>query len=226
MNCWICGDNAQTGEHLIKASDMRAIFGRIKQDRPLYRHSASRRNFRVKGINANILKSNAFICAQCNNHRTQPYDQTWETLSAYMRSKSRVCGGDRIDLGKIFPGAVHKSMLHVHLFFLKLFGCLIAENTIPIDIGGFSKAILNTSAHPRVHLAISPYTDGVVSGSAGYSDLDTVQTDNRVVYATWLYILDRFSIRVMYAEPTEHRKGLIDSWHPSSIKKCIRVSNF
>jgi len=225
MNCWICGGNAQTGEHPIKASDMRAIFGRVRQKRPLYRHSLSQRNVPVKGINANPLKSAALICSQCNNQRTQPYDLAWKTLSAHLRSKPRIRSGERIDLVKVFPGAVHKSMLHVHLFFVKLFGCLIAENSIPIDIMGFSNAILNNSAHPRIHLAISPYTDGVVSGSAGYSDLDTDQLDNRVVYATWLYILDRFSVRVVYAEPTEHRKGLVNSWHPASMKKCIRVSN-
>ncbi len=226
MKCWICGDNAQTGEHLIKASDMRSIFGHVSQNQPVHRHSASRRNVRVKGITADILKSGALLCSRCNNQRTQPYDRAWETLSAYLRSKPQIRGRDRIDLGKVFPGAVHKSMLHVHLFFLKLFGCLVAENSIPIDIGAFSKAILNNTAHPRVHLAISPYTDGIASGSAGYSDLDSAQLNGRVVYATWQYILDRFTIRVMYAERTEHREGLIDSWHPSSIKKCIRVSSF
>lgn len=226
MNCWICGDNAQTGEHQIKASDMRSIFGHVRQNRPLFRHSVSRKNVPVKGIDAEIMKFDALLCAQCNNRRTQPHDRAWQALSAYLRSRPKVGGGDRIDLGKVFPGAVHKSMLHVHLFFVKLFGCLITENSIPIDIGDFSNAILNNNAHPKVHLAISPYTDGIASGSAGYSDLDTAQQNNRVVYATWLYILDRFSIRVMYAEPTEHRKGLKDSWHPSSIKKCIRISNF
>jgi len=226
MNCWICGSNAQTGEHLIKASDMRSIFGHVRQSQPVFRHSESRRNIPVKGINADIMKSDALICAPCNNQRTQPYDRAWETLSAYLRSRTRIRGGDRIDLGKVFPGAVHKSMLYVHLFFVKLFGCLIAEHSIPIDIGDFSNAILNNTAHQKVHLAISPYTDGIASVSAGYSDLDTAQLNNRVVHAAWLYILDRFAIRVMYAEPTEHRKGLIDSWHPSSISKCIRISIF
>lgn len=205
---------------------MRSIFGHIRQNQPVYRHSASRRNARVKGITADILKSTALLCSRCNNQRTQPYDRAWETLSAYLRSKPHILGRDRIDLGRVFPGAVHKSMLHVHLFFVKLFGCLVAANSIPIDIAGFSKAILNNTAHPQVHLAISAYTDGIPSGSAGYSDLDTAQLNGRVVYANWQYILDRFSIRVMYAEPTEHRKGLVDSWHPSSIKKYVRVSSF
>ena len=47
MNCWICGSSAQTGEHLIKASDMRSIFGHIRQSRPVYLHSASQRNHPV-----------------------------------------------------------------------------------------------------------------------------------------------------------------------------------
>lgn len=226
MKCWICGDDARTGEHLIKASDLRAIFGQVRQTQPVYRHSASRRNVWVKGVNAAIMKSGALLCARCNNERTQPYDRAWQCLSAFLRSRQQIRGGDRIDLGKVFPGAVHKSMLHVHLFFVKIFGCLIAENSIPIDIRGFSVAILNGNAHPRVHLAISPYTDAVPSGSAGYSDLDTAQLDGRIVYATWLYILDRFSIRVIYAEPTEHRKALIDSWHPLTINKVVRVSSF
>lgn len=226
MNCWICGKDAQTGEHLIKASDMRAIFGHITQSAPVYINSASRRNVPLKGVNANILKSEAPICAHCNNQRTQPYDRAWEILSKHMRSKKKVDGGERIDLGKIFPGSVHRSMLNVHLFFVKLFGCLIFGNAIPIDISQFASAITNDSPHPNIYLAISSYTDGINSATAGYSDMSTAQLGGRVVYATWSYILDKFSVRVMYAEPSEHRKGLIDSWHPTSISKCIRVSQF
>jgi hypothetical protein len=40
MKCWICGNEAQTGEHLIKASDMRAIFGPSASNQaPLRAHS-------------------------------------------------------------------------------------------------------------------------------------------------------------------------------------------
>jgi hypothetical protein len=205
---------------------MRALFGHVHQTQPLYWNSTSRRNERVKGLDASILKFNDVLCSRCNNERTQPHDRAWAALSVYLRSKPKIRGGDRIDLGKVFPRAVHRSMLQVHLFFVKLFGCAVVENSLPVDIGSFSKAILNVTAHPNVHLAVSPYIDGIASGSAGYSDLDTAQLNGRIVYATWQYILDRFSMRIMYAEPTEHRKGLIDSWHPSTIRKCLRVSTF
>jgi hypothetical protein len=224
MKCWICGNEARTGEHLIKASDLRAIFGSVRQTRPVYLTSANRKNLPVKGVNANIFKSAALLCGQCNNERTQPFDRAWEALSRYLRKHGKLAGGDRIDLSKVFPGSVHKSMLSVHLYFVKLFGCLIAGNSIPIE--PFASAIVESAPHPKVHLALSSYVDRVPSGSAGYSDLDTAQLNGQVVYATWMYILDRFSIRIMYAEPGEHRRGLVNSWHPSSPAKYIRVSKF
>lgn len=226
MKCWICGDEARTGEHSIKKSDLTAIFGRVQQNQTIYRHSASRRNVPVKGLNVDLLKSAALLCAKCNNERTQPHDRAWQSLSATLRSRPLLRLRDRIDLGKVFPGAVQKSMLNAHLFFVKLFGCLISENSLPIDIRGFAQSLLSASAHPNVHIAISPFTYGLFFGSVGYSDLNIAQLDGRTVYATWLYTLDRFTVRIMYAEPTEHRMGLIDSWHPSKSKKCLRVSRF
>lgn len=226
MKCWVCDDEARTGEHKIKRSDLSAIFGHVSQNHPLYRHVASNRNTLVKGLNVELLKSGGRLCALCNNKRSQPFDRSWERLSAALRAKGVLHPGERINLGKVFPGAVRNSMLNIHLYFVKLFGCLIAENSLPIDIRGFSQAILNATAHPKVYLAISPLTCGLRSASVGYSDLNTAQINGRIAYATWLLTLDRFTIRVMYAEPTERRKGLIDSWHPLTIKKCLRVSKF
>jgi hypothetical protein len=167
MKCWVCGDEARTGEHTIKKSDLSAIFGHVSQNRPLYRHVASQRNVPVKGLNVDLLKSGGRLCAPCNNQRSQPFDRSWERLSAALRAKTALRPGDRIDLGKVFPGAVRKSMLNVHLYFVKLFGCIIAENSLPIDIHEFSQAILSASAHPKVHLAISPLTYGLPFASVG-----------------------------------------------------------
>lgn len=224
MKCWVCDNDACTGEHTIKRSDLRAIFGHVSQDRPLYRHTAKKRNVLVKGLNVDLLKSGGRLCAHCNNQRTQPFDNAWGRLSAALRAKKVIRSGECIDLGKVFPGSVKKSMLHVHLYFVKLFGCLIAENALPIDIEGFSQAILNSVAHPKVYLAVSPLTYGLASASVGYSDLNLAEKNGGTAFAAWLLTLDRFTVRVMYAEPTEHRKGLVDAWHPSSITKCLRVS--
>lgn len=228
MKCWICGDDAKTGEHLIKASDLRSVFGHVSQRNPVYFHAALRRNQPVGGIKSDALKSNALICARCNNERTQPYDVAWERLSAFIRDrKPPIRSGDRIPLQKVFPGAIHESMLRVHFFFVKLFGCAIIEHGVPIDIAPFSRAILYESPHPYVYIAITPYVDRAGTKSVGYSDMETAQLNGRVAFAAWMYVLDGFSVRIMYAAPSERRRnGLLRAWHPLTVKKYIRVARF
>ena len=228
MSCWICGDEAKTGEHLIKASDLRSVFGPVAQKNPVYFHTALRRNQPIGGIKSDSLKSNALICARCNNQRTQPYDLAWERLSTFLRNrKPAIRSGDWISLQRVFPGTIQESMLRVHLFFVKLFGCAIVEHKVPIDIGSFSRTILAESAHPHVFIALSPHVDLPGKRSVGYSDLETAQLGGRVVFAVWMYVLDGFSVRIIYAEPSERqRNGLVRAWHPSTVRKCIRVASF
>ena len=224
MMCWICGAEAKTGEHLVKASDLRGIFGKISHREPLYLHTPQKRNQKVRGIKASILKSNALICAKCNNQRTQSHDRAWETLSNSVRMrKPQIKQGDRIRLNKIFPGSIKKSMIGVHLFFLKRFGCEIAEHKVPINLKAFSEAILKNKSHPYVHIAIGSAIQKE-QRTAGGSDISVAKLNGHIVYAVWYYFLDRLTVRVVYAEPGEHRQGLIDTWHPLKISKCLHIA--
>lgn len=208
----------------MKASDIRGVFGTVTQKKPLFFHTDERRNRRVQGVKANILKSRARICAKCNNQRTQPHDRAWEQLSQYLRSREpRFRVGDRVRIAKVFPGTVRNSMLGVHLYFVKVFGCQIAEHDIPIDLEPFSKALLHETPHPYIYLGLCPPIEGSLK-SVGRSDVTAAKLQDRIVFAVWFYILDRFSVRVMYAEPGERRQGLIGAWHPTSVSKCIRIT--
>jgi hypothetical protein len=225
MICWICRANADSHDHRIKASDLRSIFGHVSQQDPLFLHTDLRRNRLVKGLKADTLKSRARICRPCNNQRTQAHDFSWEKLSNYLRSQGRnLKTNERIGLHKVFPGKVKEAMLNVHLYFVKVFGCQMVEHQVPIDIAPFSQAILQGTAHPNIHLAFCSPFDGTPK-TAGYTDIHVIKKNGSVVFAVWLYYLDRFSIRIMYAEPGERRAGLVNSWHPSSIKKYIRISH-
>jgi hypothetical protein len=224
MKCWICGGEADTGEHLIKASDIKSVFGRVAQNNPLYFHTDKKRNQKAKGIKASILKSRAKICALCNNQRTQPHDRAWEKLSEYLRMRQPpIKSGDRVKLHKVFPGSVKRSMLAVHLYFVKIFGCQIAEHNIPIDLKPFSNAILNNEPHPFIYIAVAPvlYND---LRSIGGSNVNAEKLEEHIVYAVWYYFLDRITVRIMYSEPSENRQGLINSWHPSNVLKCLRIA--
>lgn len=224
MRCWICGDEANTGEHMIKASDLKSLFGNVTQKSPLRFHTALKRNQSIGGIKSDKLKYRALLCPRCNNERTQPHDNAWKQLSTHlMERKSAIRPGMLIRLDRAFPGSVSRSMLGVHLYFLKLFGCLITEYNIPIDINQFSQSILRGVPHPKIWLTLWTGLHHPNIKHVGCSPVETAQVDGRVTYASWFYVVDKVAINIIYAEPNEHRKGLVHAWHPSTVGKRIRV---
>lgn len=224
MKCWICGDEANSGEHLIKASDLKSLFNHVTQNSPLYFHRDQKRNYPIGGIKSDKLKYQALICVRCNNERTQSHDRAWERLSYYLRKRQPpIRPGMLVRLDRAFPGKVSKSMLDVHLFFLKLFGCLITENKIPIDISEFSQCILRGVPHPKVWLALWTGLQHPNIKHVGCSSVETAKLDGCIAYASWFYVVDKVAVNIMYAEPSEHRKGLVHAWHPFSVGKRVRI---
>lgn len=219
MQCWICGEEAKTGEHMTKASDLRALFGKVSQKKPIYLHRDEERNLRINTIKANELKSNALLCAHCNNSRTSKHDRAWEKLSHYLRGKKDLRTGLYLRMNKPFPMNVNKNMLNVHLYFAKLFGCLIQDGSIPIDLEPFRRAILDEKPHPNLHIAFWYQPDL----ESGYTDVETLNANNRVVFATWMYLVMPIAVNVIYAEPDQHRVGLRGSWHPSKFAKRVQI---
>lgn len=224
MKCWICGDEANTGEHMIKASDLRSLFGNVTQKSPLRFHTALKRNQSIGGIKSDKLKFRALLCTRCNNERTQPHDKAWERLSIYLRKRQLpIQPGMVIRLNRAFPGSVSKSMLDIHLYFLKLFGCLITQYKIPIEIEPFAKSIVEGVPHKKVWLTLCVGLHHPSIKHVGYSQVETALVNGLVAYASWFYVVDKVAINIIYTEPNEHRKGLVHAWHPSTVGKRIRV---
>ncbi len=126
--------------------------------------------------------------------------------------------GLHVRMNKPFPSNVKEHMLSVHLYFAKLFGGLILDGKIPIDIEPFRRAILDGKPHPNLHIAICYQPD---LGS-GFTNIE-MSTNSRVVFVTWMYLVMPIAVNVMYAEPDQHRIGLNGSWHPSKFIKRIQI---
>lgn len=225
MKCWICGsDKNLSGEHIAKASDLKLIFSKVTQKKPLFLTKGSQKNKAIGSIYSRNLTSAAPICTYCNNVRTAPHDRAWEKLSNYLCGREHLIkSGQVIKLNKVFPGAVKKSMLNVHLYFVKLFGCDIVEHNVPIDISIFSDAIMKQKPHPLIHLAISPSPEIGLKKHVSRTNLEMDFLDGKCMYACWFYIVGSVLVNVIYAEPTELRKGLIHAWNPKTISKCLHI---
>ncbi|OYY72049.1 hypothetical protein [Sphingomonas sp. 28-63-12] len=216
MDCWICGDPATTGEHRSKKSDLKAVLGRPTQADPMFLSTDRRRNHTIGSLDANRLKSGARLCASCNNARTQPHDFAWERVSDLVRTTLRRNETTEfLRLSRLVPFETRRTLLHVHLYFVKVFGCHIREADIPIDLAPFAAAILSGRAHAGVHLRFCRRETAGLPASVGMTDIWTaVGPGGRCAFATWFYEIDNLAVNVMFAEEGERREGLVGAWHP------------
>lgn len=232
MKCWICGaEEAATREHLAKASDLKAMFGKPSQRTPLF-YSASdrlgmsiRRNLRVGSLKSDTLKFAHRICLTCNSARTQPYDYAWERCSRELRAAiPRLLARGSYRANWLFPYDTRRAIRSVHLYFTKLFGCLIVEGGIPIDTTPLADAIMSGLPYPHLYLAFGQLAMPVET--VGGSDIATVEMDGKVAFATWFYNVGDLAVNVMYALPGEQRQGLDVAWHPRMGAQRLRFTRF
>lgn len=224
--CWICGANkADLGEHKTKRSDLLAVLGNPTQEKPHYYHDVSNPNHPVGSLNAKMLKSPIRICSHCNTTRTQPHDRAWERMSEVLRGRRPPQVDHYVRCNRIFPHHTRRQMIKVHLYFLKLFGCMLVEagDKTPIDIAPFSDAIMNDTPHREVYLQL-----GRCDGQIGRSNLHCIRTEHGHVMAFWLYQLDKIAVSVMFAQSGGGWGNLADVWHPHSqgLSKRFLVADF
>lgn len=226
MKCWICGGEGTTREHLFKASDIRQLYGDVTSKRPLYKHTDNRRNQILQSAKSKVITSKALICAHCNNQRTQPYDNAWLDLSGYLLNNwASISRRGGFDLSKVFPGSTNKAAICVHLYFVKLFGCRIVEDQIPIDIAPFSSALMNGTAHEEVHLVISesPFGSDKV---ANVSEIHAMNANGFSDSAGWMYTFSPVSIFVGYMRKESKQKLWPNTWHPNRTGKFVKLGAY
>ena len=230
MTCWICGAPADSREHKIKKSDLKSMVGaKLTQADPIYLHTALRKNRRIGSLNANALKYAPSLCQYCNNTRTQRHDYAWACLSEALRSRQPpMTAGQFIRANSIFPYDTRRAMRDVHLYIVKLFGCMITEGGVKeIDIGTFANAILNDRIHRDVYAAFGPAPRGEVEDKvvASGSDLEMdVRQDGRCAYAVWIHHVGSLWVRVMYALDDGGRQGLGGAWNPRFGSKRLLMA--
>lgn len=212
---------------MIKASDLRSYFGDVSQESPIFFHTNQKRNIPVGSSKSKRLKFSALICNKCNSSITQPYDRAWETLSEYLRSNWQDLLKERkVNLPKVFPGSVHKSMLFVHLYFVKIFGCKIVESEAPIKISSFSESLLNRKSHKNIFIAFAPRPGKVDHKYAGIMPIQSIDISGVSASATWIYMIDKLAVCIFYAPISKVHGVMKDTWHPDKPNKMIRIKEF
>lgn len=228
MSCWICGAPADTGEHMIKVSDLRDLFGHTSLDKPLFRRMNSGPQEKVPGVRSEKLKFRTRLCACCNNARTQAHDKSWEALATYLRKRTPpIRPGEVVRVTRAFkngprPG-LRPGLLGVHLYFAKLTGCLVLDGGVPLDTQPLAEAILQNRPHPYLYLSFLALTDHHIHRQAFITPVETIKIGGDLSGAQWFYFVGRIGVHVTYAKAVHNRKKQVHLWHPSDSEKTITL---
>lgn len=210
--CWICGAEADSREHIVKRSDLRALFS---DHRRLYVYRGRNRPLFAQGTGSDLLKYGKTLCSICNNSRTQPHDRAWGSLSRFIQAQEHgLNAGDRINFANVFPVKTRAQMVNTHLFFVKLFGCLVVQSGAPLDVGPMAHAIRTGTSHSKIWIRFRPAFVPNGFSIMGRSHLETTWKNGRVVHAAWTYELGFVAVDIMFLESGEDRQNLIGAWHP------------
>ena len=115
-------------------------------------------------------------------------------------------------------------MRRVHLYFTKLFGCLVVEGGMAIDTVPLADAIMRERPYAYLYLAFGQLVMPIKVASG--SDIVTATADGRVTFATWIHNVGDLAVNVMYALPGEHRQGLKVAWNPRMGAQRIPFTRF
>ncbi|GIB63465.1 hypothetical protein VCSRO93_3604 [Vibrio cholerae] len=203
-NCWICNAPANSGEHIVKKSDLKQMFpGVVNQQSPIYHRKNGEQKRPIGSLNAEALKYEKSICSNCNGGLTQRHDESWRTLSNTLMSLARQrCS--TVDLKKVFPSSVYQSVINVQLFFAKLFGCKAIESGLGVDLTCTASSIVNNDVHPNIYLKFRHSDNGKSASYCAVSDFEVFHDKHgRLIYAHFYYTVGEYTVDVLYSENVE-----------------------
>jgi len=135
LQCWICGNPADSGEHKFKARDLKKIFDRDgfhPENLPFHFFDGGHR--RIRSPKSDAIKYPKIICRNCNNNLTSPFDRAYDRFSDWCSSHQSHQGVNEINLEEVFGKDCIKGVENLRRYGAKTLGCrIIASNSLLPD---------------------------------------------------------------------------------------------
>jgi hypothetical protein len=129
MKCWICGNDADSGEHRIKKSDLITLHGKgpYKAGNSLVMIKDGKQ-IPIQGPNSKYLKYTQNLCEECNNSTTQKYDIAYSKFVTHLNTNENEILKKRfIDFEQIYSNNFETGQRHLYKYLVKSFGCRLVE---------------------------------------------------------------------------------------------------
>ncbi len=136
--CWICGNQADSAEHVLKRSDVSKFYQPTpKQNRDKVFFLKEQILLQLQSAKSKHIKYPNVLCAKCNNETTQPFDIAYsEFINWYDNHKNDVERWRTIDFYDIWGAHWGLKQSLLFKYFAKAFGCRLSHENIlvPEDV--------------------------------------------------------------------------------------------
>ena len=223
MNCWICGNIANSGEHMIKASDLRLFFPDLSQKNPIIHKTDNGKVSKEIGTaKSKYLHYSSKICVHCNNVTTSKHDKSWSVLSNFLHENPRL---QELCFEDVWGEEYRQNMLNVHLYFVKQLGCAVEscqtlKSPIPLKTECFAESILKGIGNRNILLS---FHNTEHQKYTALSDLGVEyhpKTGN-VIYCFFFYIIGNYAVKIAYASFDVIYSGMDQAWLPYHNEKGV-----
>ena len=201
------------------------MYPNSSQQSPIYQRQNGKNKKSIGSIKAKQFKFEKVICEDCNNSKTQKYDQSWEKLSRFLDDNwSDILKNNSFDLSKLFSSHIVSEMTNVQLFFIKMLGCKIAESNKTIGLRSFSTALNNAKEHSNVYISFRDSANNYTGNYTANSDVElSKDEDGNMEYIHWFYVIGKFAVDVIYTmQPKEF--DLKGAKKPSEMESILKLS--
>ena len=208
--CWICGNIADSGEHGVKKSNFKTLFGSVgpyigENELCLVSEHGQRT---IQSSNSKYLKFDV-LCQNCNTTKTQPFDKAYEKFITYIHTYGKDVLHKRfIDFSMIYGENWGEEQVNLYKYFVKSFVCRLARFNHPIPqdiIDLFDKTTFETGLRITFAVNEDKVTFGQIDKSIcglGNGDIGVNQSyidgTNSILFYTYSEFYDWLHIYYWY----------------------------
>jgi hypothetical protein len=136
--CWICSEAANSAEHRLKKSDITRAYGEGPYSGPAAPvHVRDGVISPIQGPGSSKIKYQQSLCHACNTARTQPFDEAYDVLVAWvMANEAKVLHKRLLDFEEIYGPNWGIDQLNLFKYCVKSFGCRLIDAScdVPSDL--------------------------------------------------------------------------------------------
>lgn len=156
MNCWICGNVADSEEHKIKASLLKKSFGKKYGSKNPHVFIQGEDYTYLESYKSKALKFPKVICIKCNNNLTKPHDNAFDIFVEYSSNNYKfLLENETIDFKLIYGSDWQTQRNNFYKYIAKHLGCKIVTGDKPFDISELSSFIKNNFLTSKLYITFN-----------------------------------------------------------------------